>query len=102
MKFLRKLLDKQAPLFEKGGRLEKRYPTKAAHVLSRLREMRGGNLYDSTYGLRMRGRGVQADVLDRRFELACRRLGLGRREPKLDCSLFVRPPRPGDQKTLFH
>lgn len=31
MKFLRNLLDKQAPLFEKGGKLEKLYPVYEAH-----------------------------------------------------------------------
>ncbi len=81
--------------------LETRYPTKAAHVFSRLREMRGGKLYDSGYGRRMSGRGVQAEVLRRRFDLACRRLGLGTREPGVDCSRFRVPARAGDQGRLF-
>ena len=36
------------------------------------------------------------ELLRRRFEVACRRLGLNRRTAALDTSRFRLPPRPGD------
>jgi DNA repair photolyase len=79
------------------------YPDKADHVMSLVRQMRGGKDYDSSFGTRMRGTGPVAELLRSRFEIACRRLGLGagRRQPP-DISLF-RPPRAaaaGPQLTL--
>jgi hypothetical protein len=62
--------------------------------MSLVRQMRGGRDYESTFGTRMRGKGEFADLIARRFAVACRRLGLnrGRREHDgLDTSRF-RPP----------
>ena len=54
----------------------------------------GGRDYDSTFGTRMRGNGTLALLLEKRFAIACRRLGLdrGREHTGLDVSRF-RPPR---------
>ncbi|MDE2451036.1 MAG: PA0069 family radical SAM protein [Gammaproteobacteria bacterium] len=70
------------------------YPDRAEHVMSLVRQMRGGKDYDSSFGTRMRGTGPLAELLRARFHVACRRLGLGmgRQQPP-DTSLF-RPPRP--------
>jgi DNA repair photolyase len=81
--------------------LDAHYPSKAKKVLSRIREMRGGRLNDPRFGSRMRGRGSHADMLRRRFEIVCRRLGLGRWGPDLDASRFRVPPAPGEQRRLF-
>ena len=72
------------------------YPDRADHVMSLVRQMRGGKDYDSGFGTRMRGTGPLAELLRGRFHVACRRLGLGmgRQQPP-DTSLF-RPPRPAD------
>ena len=51
-------------------------PLKAVHVMSAVKAAGGGQIYDSTYGVRQRGTGVYADLLLQRFEKACRRLGL--------------------------
>jgi DNA repair photolyase len=69
------------------------YPDRAEHVMSLVRQMRGGKDYDSTFGTRMRGTGPLAELLRSRFQVACRRLGLGtgRHQPP-DTRLF-RPPR---------
>ena len=77
-------------------------PGRADHVMSLVRQMNGGRDYDSDFRTRMRGQGVFADVLRRRFEVACRKHGFGRaRERTLDASLFV-PPRPSSpQGELF-
>jgi DNA repair photolyase len=53
-------------------------PLRAEHVLSRIRAMRGGQLNDPRFGSRFKGEGVEAALLKRRFEIACRRLGLNR------------------------
>ncbi|HVS78097.1 MAG TPA: hypothetical protein VHE11_14255, partial [Steroidobacteraceae bacterium] len=83
--------------------LRAHYPDRADHVMSLVRQMRGGKDYDPSFGTRMRGTGPLAELLRSRFQIACRRLGLGitRRQPP-DTSLF-RPPRPartGPQLTL--
>ena len=80
--------------------LQLHYPDRAAHVMSLVRQMRGGRDYDSAFGSRMRGQGPFADLIAARFARAHRRLGYGRL-PELDCGRFV-PPRPDSpQGDLF-
>lgn len=92
-----------APLFRDW--LQAHHPDRAAHVMSTVRQLRGGKDYDSTFGKRMRGQGVYADLLARRFALAHKRLGYADAPRRgLDCSRFVRPlpPRPpSPQGVLF-
>jgi DNA repair photolyase len=88
-----------APLFRDW--LARTCPGQAAHVLNRLRAMRGGADYDADWGKRMRGEGPFADLIARRFTVATRRLGLDRPLPPLDRTRFGPPPRPGDQLSLF-
>ena len=82
--------------------LEHHYPLKAAHVMSRVHAMRGGRDNDPNFGSRMRGAGEFAELLARRFRIACRRLGLNREEryAGMDTSQFRRPD-PGGQLALF-
>lgn len=69
-------------------------PLKAAHVMARLQDMRGGRDNDPRFGFRGTGVGIYAQLLERRFSLACKKFGLNvQRRPPLDTSLFV-PPRP--------
>ena len=77
------------------------FPDKYRHVLSLLRELHGGKEYDSTFGQRMTGSGPYAWTMARRFEIAVERLGLNRRHTRLTTKLFDRPPRAGDQLSLF-
>ncbi|MCW5719183.1 MAG: PA0069 family radical SAM protein, partial [Bauldia sp.] len=56
--------------------LLRHYPDRYAHVLSLIRSMRGGKDYDSSWGQRMSGNGPYAWQIGRRFEIACKRLGL--------------------------
>ena len=84
--------------------LEAQAPDKANHVLSLIRQSRGGALYDSRFGSRMRGTGPYAELLAQRFRLACKRLGLkmaGGAGFALDPSQFRPPPRTGDQLSLL-
>ncbi|SDV08406.1 PA0069 family radical SAM protein [Pseudomonas mucidolens] len=81
-----------APLFEEW--LAAHYPQRAAHVMSLVRQVRGGEVYDSRFGIRMRGEGPFADLLAQRFAKAIKRLGLNRREGfNLDCTAFCPPGR---------
>ena len=82
-----------APLFREW--LAVHEPLKAAHVLSRIHDLRGGRDNDSRFGSRMRGEGPFADLFRKRFEVAKRRLGLDREDPRFDLDTTrFRPPRP--------
>lgn len=77
-------------------------PDRAAHVMSLVQQMNGGRDYDSDFRTRMRGQGVFADLLKRRFEIASRRHGFARsRELQLDTSRFVPPRKSSPQGQLF-
>jgi len=88
-----------APLFEEW--LERHEPLKARRVLSALRDLRGGRLYTPEFGRRMSGDGPRARILSRRFDLACRRVGLETEPAPLDTTLFRIPPGAGGQLSLF-
>jgi DNA repair photolyase len=77
-------------------------PQRAAHVMSLVQQMNGGLDYDSNFATRMRGHGVFADLLRRRFDVACRKHGFARiRELRLDTSRFAPPRKPSPQGELF-
>jgi DNA repair photolyase len=81
-------------------------PQRAAHVMSLVHQLRDGRDNDPRFGTRMTGTGNYAELVARRFELACRKNGLNgeargqapRRE--LDCGRFRRP-NPAGQMALF-
>ncbi|MCG8435984.1 MAG: PA0069 family radical SAM protein [Gammaproteobacteria bacterium] len=82
--------------------LETHYPLKAEHVLSLIRQARGGRENDPRFGHRMRGAGPYADLLRQRFNKACRRLGLNVAEARpLDTRLFRRPQEESPQLNLW-
>lgn len=58
--------------------LERHYPDRAEKILNRIRDMRGGKLYDSAFGTRMRGTGHYADNVAEIFALFRKRYGLTR------------------------
>ncbi len=73
--------------------LDTHLPDRAGHVMSLIRQASGGKDYDNRFGIRQRGRGPYADMINQRFRAACRRYGVnaGRGDAGQDCSLF-RPP----------
>ncbi len=73
--------------------LAEHYPDRAAKIVNLLREMRGGQDYDSRWFERGRGRGPYAELIARRFARAARALGLDKPRPPLRTDLF-RPPSP--------
>jgi DNA repair photolyase len=89
------------PLFQRW--LDEHFPDRAARVMARVREMRGGKDYDASFGARMRGEGVWADLIAQRLAKARRRFGLDHERRPLDCSQFRKPPPPSQagQQDLF-
>lgn len=78
-----------SPLFRDW--LLKHYPDRYRHVMNLLRALRGGKDYDAEYGKRMRGDGPYAWQVGRRFEIACKKLGLNETRRRLDNSQFIPP-----------
>lgn len=72
--------------------LRRHFPERAERVMNRIRDLRGGKSYDSTWGRRMTGTGPYADLVRQRFNRKAASLGLGRHEAEpLRTDLFRRP-----------
>jgi len=81
--------------------LEEKEPGRARHVMSLIRQMRGGKDYDSQWNTRMKGTGPYAEMIARRFHMAIKRLGLNQERTPLATDKFRRPPQVGDQLRLL-
>ncbi|HET9886006.1 MAG TPA: PA0069 family radical SAM protein [bacterium] len=57
-------------------RLAEEYPDRAAHVQKRIRDVRGGNLSESRFGLRQHGKGQYWGAIDALWELWLRKVRL--------------------------
>jgi DNA repair photolyase len=77
------------------------YPHKVRHILSLVRSVRDGKIYDASFGKRMTGSGPYAWMIGRRFEAAMEKIGFARTRAKLRHDLFLRPARLGEQLQLF-
>ena len=89
-----------ATVFEE--RLRAALPLRAERVLRRIRETRGGKLYDSRWSVRQSGEGNYAAAIRALFERTTARLGLsaervGENEP----TTFERPSAAPEQMKLF-
>ena len=71
--------------------LHTHFPDRAKHVLSLVRDTRGGALNESRFHHRFSGQGVYADLLMRRFTRAARQWGLDEAREGLDCTRFAVP-----------
>ena len=78
--------------------LDTHYPGQKEAILNQLRASRVVSLNSATFGSRMRGEGLFADLLAQRFRLISRRLQLGKRHMALNTAAFIRP---GEQLRLF-
>jgi len=85
-----------APLFEQW--LVEQFPDRKDKVLNRVRDLRGGALYDAQWGVRGHGEGVFAEQLASIFDVACRKNGLNEVDRELSASSFRRRTA---QKSLF-
>ncbi len=85
------------PMFQTW--LQQHFPERAARVMARVREMRGGKDNDANFGTRMTGQGVWAQLVRQRFTKACARLGLNRERFELDLAAFRRPASATQEST---
>ncbi|MDY0747132.1 PA0069 family radical SAM protein [Paucibacter sp. R3-3] len=83
------------PLFQDW--LQRHFPDRAARVMARLHDMRGGKDNDARFGTRMTGEGLWAELMAQRMRKACARLGLNRERIWLDLRRFRRPEPPSRQ-----
>ncbi len=78
------------PLFQQW--LQTHFPERAERVMNRIRDLRGGKDYEATFGKRMKGEGVWAELIRQRFSKGLKRLGLDKGSYRvLDCSQFRKP-----------
>jgi len=77
-----------APLFEQW--LAEHFPDRKDKVLNRVRDLRGGALYDAQWGVRGTGEGVFAEQIASMFDVACRKVGLNEVEHELSTASFRR------------
>ena len=75
-------------------------PDKAEHVMSRIRDLRDGKENDATFGRRMSGTGVFADLIRQRFAAALKRLQFPGM-PEFNRALFSPPAEVLPQLPLF-
>ena len=76
-------------LFEKW--LIEYFPDRKDKVLNRIRDLRGGALYNSEFGRRMKGEGIFAQQFADLFEVACRKEGLNGKRITLSTQSFKNP-----------
>ncbi len=81
--------------------LKTHFPDRADRIMGRVRALHGGKDYDPQFGKRMVGQGEWAAMMQQRFRLITRKLGLDRSLPPLRTDLFTRPPQKGDQLSLL-
>ena len=81
--------------------LEAHFPDRRDHVLSLVRQTRGGRFYDADFATRMKGHGVYAELLSKRFRLARKKLGLAKNDWQFDDGQFRRPVPQSAQLDLF-
>ena len=80
--------------------LEEHFPDRKEKVLGRVRDLRGGVLYDPRWGIRQVGTGAIADEIGQLFTIARRKAGLSERSFELSAAAFRRPERT-PQLSLF-
>ncbi len=82
-------------------RIREALPQRDEKILHRIRQTRGGALYQSRFGVRGRGEGAYADAIASVFKTTAARLGLVTGEPPAAPKTFVRPEPVQPQLTLF-
>ena len=83
------------PIFQDW--LQQHFPERAARVMARVREMRGGRDYNAAFGTRMTGEGVWAQLLAQRMRKGAARYGLNRQRVELDLTQFRKPRAAANQ-----
>jgi DNA repair photolyase len=86
-----------APLFKAW--LDTHHPDRADKVMNIIRSIRQGRENDPDFFTRMRGSGPWAELLAKRFAIACKRFGLNKERIVLRTDLF-RPPEGAQMRLL--
>lgn len=81
--------------------LASHYPLRAARVMNRIRDLRGGRENVSTFGERLAGSGVFARLAADRFRKACARFGIAGDRGQPSTAHFTPPRSTGPQLELF-
>ncbi len=71
--------------------LSEHYPHHKEKVLNRIKEMRGGVLYKSEFGRRMKGEGIFASTISDIFEMGCKKVGFPKKAITLKTQMFHNP-----------
>ena len=86
-------------------RIRAAFPLRADKILAHIRETRGGELYDTRFGVRQRGEGAYADLIADLFDKTARRVGLRSEKATVDdkpaAPTFSRPVPPELQLRLL-
>lgn len=72
--------------------LKRELPDRAPKILNRIKDMRGGELNDSRWGIRMKGEGEYAKMIKELFVLNCKKYGLNKEDIHLITEHFRREP----------
>lgn len=71
--------------------LDEHEPSKKDRIIDRLRQCRGGKLYDPRWGIRGRGTGFMAEQIGQLFRVTAKRLGFAEDLPPLNAAHFRVP-----------
>jgi len=88
-----------APIFRQW--LDQHLPDRAARVMARVQEMRGGKDYEADFATRMKGHGIWSELIGQRVWKAAARHGMTRERLPLDSSRFTPPAGDEAQRALF-
>ena len=81
--------------------LQEHYPQRMERILNIIRNIRGGQENDSTFGRRLTGGGEFAALVGQRFQAACRKYGLNRAPHQFNTAAFTPPAAEVPQLELF-
>lgn len=87
-----------SPLFREW--LDTHFPDRAGKVMGIVQSVRGGKDNEARFFERMKPHGPWADLIRRRFRVACKRAGIDQPEFDLDCSGFRAPEVDGQMRLL--
>lgn len=87
------------PVFEEW--LRRTQPDKAEMIMGRVKQTRGGQKNDSTFGQRMTGTGEIADQIRAMFRMFKKKFGLNQELPRYNCENFYPPVSDPNQLRLF-
>lgn len=76
-------------------------PNRAKRVLNMMRDLHAGNVYNSAFHTRQRGRGPYADMISHRFNTALKNLDLNESSTALSTEHFTPPRKTTAQLDLF-